>query len=114
MSGPSFAVPPHSGPTDLPIELQVGNTVDENVPMLTQEQLRHVILSYLDEVSHFYKVQQRQIIEAVDNQADLRLENKASELLLALGVSKDPAERRKAVLQVLCRAMQRQEPDLPS
>lgn len=82
--------------------------------MLTQEEFRHVIVSYLDEVSHFYKQQQRQILEAADNQSELRLENKASELLLALGIWKDPEERRKAVLQVLCRAMERREPKPPS
>lgn len=91
-----------------------GTSVDENVPMLTQEDLRHVIVSYLNEVSHFYQEQQRQILEAADNQPELRLENKASELLLALGISKDPEERRKAVLQVLCCAMERREPEPPS
>lgn len=83
-------------------------------PKLTEEQLRHVISSYLDEIMHYYQDQQRTVFDNSNNDGERRLENRARELLAAMGVSKDPDKRREAILQVMCRAMQRREPELSS
>jgi len=81
----------------------------------TEEQIRQIIFAYLDEVMRYYKEQQRILLDASANgRADQRFEQSATDLLGAMSASVNPIERRKAVLQVLCRAKQHSEPSLPS
>ena len=78
---------------------------------LTEEELRQIISNYLDEVSRYY--QERQRISLEGGRVDLDwLEHMANELLQAMRASVEPKERRRAVLQVLCRANQYREPGL--
>ena len=79
---------------------------------LSDDQLRKIVSTYLDEVLRCYQEQQQAWPEA--NRREFgRLEQKANELLQAMMSSLEPVERRRAVLQVLSRAKQRREPDLP-
>lgn len=80
---------------------------------LSDEQLRQIISRYLDEVVRCYQEQQRAWPEAGRREFG-RLEEKADELLQAMMSSIEPAERRRAVLQVLSRAKEHREPNLPS
>jgi RNase adaptor protein for sRNA GlmZ degradation len=77
----------------------------------SEEQLRQIITSYLDEVVRCYQAEQR--CEQRGGEFD-QLERKASELLQAMMDSVKPDERRRAVLQVLCRGREHREPALPS
>lgn len=80
---------------------------------MSEEQLRQIISSYLDEVSRCYEEEQRSWMQGGGCQND-HLEQKASELLEAMMISGEPGERRRAILQVLCRAKEHREPSLPS
>ena len=68
---------------------------------VSDEQLRHIITSYLDEVLHCYQEQELWLEDSA-RKFD-RLEQKASELLKAMMTSGEPGERRRAILQVMCR-----------
>jgi len=81
---------------------------------LSQEQLRKIISNYLDEVLRYYQDQQRIELNGLVSEGDHRLEQRASELLGAMNASLDPSERRKAILQVLCRAKQPRDLSLAS
>lgn len=87
---------------------------DPNWERLSQEQLRKIISNYLDEVLRYYQEQQRIELNGLGSEGDRRLEQRASELLGAMTASLDPGERRKAVLQVLCRAKQPRDHSLAS
>jgi len=80
---------------------------------MSEDQLRQIISSYLDEVSRCYEEEQRFWMQGGGRQND-RLQQKASELLEAMMTSGEPEERRRAILQVLCRAREQREPTLPS
>ena len=80
---------------------------------INEDQLRHIISSYLDEVVRCYEEQQRLQVEGFGHHSE-RLERKASELLEAMMASVDPDARRRAILQVLCRAREHHDPNLPS
>ncbi len=73
---------------------------------VSDEQLRQIITSYLDEVLHCYQEQERLWLEDSACKFD-RLEQKASELLEAMMTSGEPGERRRAILQVMCRTNSR-------
>lgn len=79
---------------------------------INEDQLRQIISGYLEEVMHCYEEQQRLLLESGGHDCD-RLEQKARELLEAMTVSVGPDERRRAILQVLCRARGHREP-MPS
>ncbi len=80
---------------------------------LSDEQLRQIVSRYLDEVVRCYQEQQRDWPEP-GRRGSGRLEEKADELLQAMMSSIEPGERRRAVLQVLSRAKEHREPELPS
>jgi hypothetical protein len=80
---------------------------------LSDEQLRKIVSRYLDEVVRCYQEQQRVWPETGRREFG-RLEQKADELLQAMMSSIEPGERRRAVLQVLSRAREHREPNLPS
>lgn len=80
---------------------------------LSDEQLRQIVSRYLDEVVRCYQEQQRAWPESTRRESG-RLEEKADELLQAMMSSIEPGERRRAVLQVLSRAKEHREPNLPS
>lgn len=78
----------------------------------SEEQLRQIINSYLEEVVRCYQAQHCGL-QGSGREYD-QLERKASELLQAMMNSAEPEERRRAILQVLCRASEHREPTLPS
>ena len=86
-----------------------GNTWEQ----MSEEQLRHIVSNYLKEVLRCYQEEHRFWLQGGECQFE-RLEQKASELLEAMMTSVEPRERRKAVLQVLCRAQEQHQSNLPS
>ena len=78
-----------------------------------EEQLRQIVSNYLNEVLRCYQEEHRFWLSGGERQFE-RLERKASELLEAMMTSVEPGERRKAVLQVLCRAQEQHQSSLPS
>lgn len=79
----------------------------------SEEQLRQIITSYLDEAVRCYQALQRSDQQGGGREFD-QLERKASELLDAMMNSVEPEERRRAVLEVLCRVQEQRESTLPT
>jgi len=79
----------------------------------SEKQLRKIISRYLEEVVRCYQAQQGCDQQDSGREYD-QLERKASELLEAMMQTAEPEERRRAILQVLCRAREHREPTLPS